>query len=95
MAKVTSKLQVTVPKTIAAQYGIRPGDEIEWLPAGEAIRVVPPARRTRTADPQWRLKLFDAATERQRRRQSSGPRRRARGGRGWTREDLYDRARPR
>jgi AbrB family looped-hinge helix DNA binding protein len=41
MAKVTSKRQVTVPKAIAEQYGIRPGDEIEWLPAGDAIRVVP------------------------------------------------------
>ena len=95
MAKVTSKLQVTVPKAIATRYGIRPGDEIEWVPAGEAIRVVPAGRQARAADPQWRLKLFDGATERQRLRQSGGRRRRARGGRGWTREDLYDRARPR
>lgn len=95
MAKVTSKLQVTVPKTIAVRYGIRPGDEIDWVPAGDAIRVVPGGRRARVADPQRRLKLFDAATERQRLRQSGGPRRRARGGRGWAREDLYDRARPR
>jgi AbrB family looped-hinge helix DNA binding protein len=29
MGKVTSKLQVTVPKAIAQRYGIRPGDEIE------------------------------------------------------------------
>ena len=28
MAKVTSKLQLTVPKAIADQYGIRPGDEL-------------------------------------------------------------------
>ena len=34
MAKVTSKLQVTVPKAIADHYGIRPGDEIQWIPAG-------------------------------------------------------------
>ena len=95
MAKVTSKLQVTVPKVIAARYGIRPGDEIEWVPAGETIRIVPGGRLARVADPQRRLKLFDAATERQRRRQAAGARRRARGGRGWTREDLYDRARPR
>ena len=31
MAKVTSKFQVTVPKTIADHYSIRPGDEIEWF----------------------------------------------------------------
>jgi AbrB family looped-hinge helix DNA binding protein len=95
MAKVTSKLQVTVPKAIATQYGIRPGDEIEWVPAGDAIRVIPAGRQARATDPQWKLKLFDAATERQRVRQSTSPRRRARGDRGWKREDLYDRARPR
>ena len=39
MPKVTTKLQLTVPKTIADQYGIRPGDELEWIPAGESIRV--------------------------------------------------------
>ena len=95
MAKVTSKLQVTVPKAIAAQYGIRPGDDIEWRPAGDGIRVVPAGRPAPAADPQWRLKLFDAATERQRLRQATRPRRRARGNRGWKREDLYRRARAR
>jgi AbrB family looped-hinge helix DNA binding protein len=95
MAKVTSKLQVTVPKAIAARYGIRPGDAIEWVPAGDSIRVVPAGRQSRGTDPRWRLKLFDAATERQRRRRVSTLRRRARGGRGWTREDLYDRGRAR
>ena len=95
MAKVTSKLQVTVPKAIAAKYGIRPGDAIEWVPAGDAIRIVPAARHGRAADPRWRLKLFDAATERQRRRGTSRLRRRARAGRGWTREELYDRGRAR
>ncbi|PZP64635.1 MAG: AbrB family transcriptional regulator, partial [Azospira oryzae] len=29
MAKVTSKLQVTLPKALAQRYRIRPGDEIE------------------------------------------------------------------
>ena len=41
MPKVTSKLQLTVPKAIADQYGIRPGDELQWIAAGEAIRVIP------------------------------------------------------
>jgi AbrB family looped-hinge helix DNA binding protein len=41
MTKVTSKYQVTVPKAIADRYSIRPGDEIEWIAAGDAIRVVP------------------------------------------------------
>jgi AbrB family looped-hinge helix DNA binding protein len=31
MAKVTSKYQVTVPRTIAERYNIRPGDDIDWV----------------------------------------------------------------
>jgi AbrB family looped-hinge helix DNA binding protein len=94
MAKVTSKLQVTVPKAIATQYGIRPGDEIEWVPAGDAIRVVPAGRQAWAADPQWKLTLFDAATERQRLRQSKRPRRRAGGDRGWSDRGARGFARP-
>src|SRR5215475_9665916 len=41
MSKVTSKLQLTVPKAITDQYGIRPGDELQWVPAGDSIRVIP------------------------------------------------------
>ena len=95
MAKVTSKLQVTVPKAIADHYGIRPGDEIEWIPAGDTIRVVPPGRTAPVADLELRLKLFDAATERQRQRQAGRRRRRVARERGWKRGDLYDHARPR
>ena len=91
---MTSKLQVTVPKVIAEQYGIRPGDEIEWVPAGDTIRVIPPGRGAPPPDPGLRLELFDAATARQRRRQA-GRTGSVRGGRGWRREDLYGRARPR
>src|SRR4030042_1623050 len=41
MARVTSKLQVTVPKAIADRFRIRPGDDIEWRAEGNAIRVLP------------------------------------------------------
>lgn len=92
MSRVTSKLQVTIPKAIADRYGIEPGAEIAWLPAGEAIRVVPHAR-LRQPDPRRRLQLFDSASERQLKRDQSAPRRRS-GGRGWTRDDLYGRALP-
>lgn len=95
MAKVTSKLQVTVPKALADRYGIRPGDEIEWVPSGATIRVVPPGRKTHHLSVEARLKLFDAATERQRRRQRRGGTMRTRADRGWRREDLYTRGRPR
>ena len=40
MAKVTSKLQVTIPKQVADTYGIALGDEIEFIAAGASIRVV-------------------------------------------------------
>ena len=94
MAKVTSKLQVTVPKAVAESYGIRPGDEIAWEPAGDVIRVVTRGRE-KPVDRAARLRLFDQATERQRRRDRSFGSRSASRGRGWTREDLYDRGRAR
>lgn len=93
MPKVTSKYQVTVPKAIADKYNIRPGDQIEWVPAGDAIRVIPPGGKTPVEDKEWRLRLFDQATKRHlpkhTRKQKNTP------DRGWRREDLYDRGRPR
>ena len=90
MSKVTSKLQVTLPKILAEHYGIRPGDEIEWELAGSSIRVVPPGSRRRRFEVAERLAIFDQATARQQARQA------ARSlepsvERGWTREDLYTR----
>lgn len=90
---MTSKLQVTIPKAIAQRYGIEPGDEIEWLEAGDAIRVLPPTALRRPADRKRRLELFDRATERQRRRQ--GDKRVVVTERGWERADLYERERSR
>lgn len=97
MAKVTSKLQVTIPKAIADQYGIVPGDEIEFQAAGDVIRIVPPRARARTGrlTLEERLRLFDAATERLRRLQSWIPAAEPGAGRGWKREDLYTRGEPR
>jgi AbrB family looped-hinge helix DNA binding protein len=66
MAKVTSKLQVTIPKRIAEQYGIAPGDEVEFEPSGDVIRVVPRGRRRTLPNQEERLRRFDAATARQR-----------------------------
>jgi len=93
MAKVTRKLQVTLPKALAAQYGIAPGDDIEWEAAGDYIRVTPstfPPALDRAA----RLRLFDQATARQKARGQARAGART-GGRGWTREELYQRGRPR
>jgi AbrB family looped-hinge helix DNA binding protein len=93
---VTSKLQVTLPKSIADRFNIKPGDQIEWEAAGETIRVVPARKRVKsTITPQDRLKHFDRATERQREREKTLDRASlaasARTGRGWTRADLYNR----
>ena len=96
MAKITSKLQVTVPKALAEQYHIQPGDEIRFEAAGDVIRVVPLTAKVSTAvfSVNERLELFDAATTRQRKRKAQAkPRTRAHR-RGWTREDLYQRGHP-
>ena len=105
MAKVTSKLQLTIPKAIADRYGIRPGHELEWIPAGDAIRVIPAqshAANGHARTVEERLNLFDQATERQRRREANPERGSIAAGeapkpqeaeRGWKREDLYRRGR--
>ena len=92
MAKVTSKYQVTLPKAIADEFKIIPGDDIEWVAAGEVIRVIPPSKRTVVDDRESRLRLFDQTTERLRRRSARAAKKRARD-RGWRREDLYTRGR--
>jgi AbrB family looped-hinge helix DNA binding protein len=94
MAKVTSKYQVTVPKAIADQYSIRPGDQIEWVPAGDTIRVIPGGKEASPEDRDSRLRIFDQATKRHRRR-SSAPATKPSHDRGWRREDLYGRGRSR
>lgn len=94
MPKVTSKLQVTVPKAIADAYRIKPGDEILWVSAGDAIRVIPAKKKPVARSPAARLSLFDQATERQRQRQAAACLEETHE-RGWTREELYDRGRPR
>ncbi len=95
MSKVTSKLQVTLPKALAQRYGIAPGDDIRFEEAGEVIRVVPANTGAfrQGLDTEARLRLFDAATDRQRAREAGRPSRRAET-RGWTREELYQRGIP-
>ena len=94
MSKVTSKLQLTVPKALAERYGIRPGDDIRFEDAGEVIRMVPPGTDVPASDldVEARLHLFDEATARQEARQA-GRRVRPDDRRGWTREELYERGR--
>ncbi|HLW84395.1 MAG TPA: AbrB/MazE/SpoVT family DNA-binding domain-containing protein [Candidatus Sulfotelmatobacter sp.] len=107
MPKVTSKLQLTVPKAIADQYGIRPGDELEWIPAGESIRVELVRHKAKSVHEltvKERLAVFDANTKwldelqaDQLNEAKAKGSHLTRENRGWTREDLYndDRGLPR
>ena len=88
------------PKAIADQYGIRPGDELQWMPSGDSIRIELGGRSKAGASLtlQERIDLFDKGTERlnkirkQAARQATLPATRSR---GWAREDLYNRGFPR
>jgi AbrB family looped-hinge helix DNA binding protein len=94
MPKVTGKLQITLPKRLAETYGIRVGDEVEIVPAGDAISIIPANRRPRRRlSVEERLRLFDESMRRQRERDSRHVPASTED-RGWRREDLYDRHRP-
>ena len=95
MAKITSKYQVSIPKTFAEQLGIKPGDDIQWRVAGDELRISPVRPRKRLS-PEERLARFDEATERQAVRDRKLQRvAEGKSDRGWTREELYDRDRTR
>ena len=97
---MTSKLQLTVPKKIADQYGIRPGDELEWVPAGDSIRVELGRRKKQTGrqlTTEERLAAFDANTQwlddlqsGQLKESEANRIRITQKNRGWTREELYE-----
>lgn len=95
MSKVTSKLQVTIPKSLATRLDIRPGAEVTWAESGGALRLAPARADRSTLSLEERLRLFDAATERQRQRERNRDWTQATTTRDWTREELYDRGRPR
>lgn len=97
MAKVTSKLQVTIPKAIADAHGIEPGAELAFESAGDVIRVHPVRRRRAVPANTTRARMaaFDEATRRQlerdRQLRHEQPELFEASDRGWRREDLYDR----
>ena len=72
-SKVTSKRQVTVPKAVAELYGIEPGTHLEWVPAGDVIRVIPGGQHQPRFDVETRLELFDASVRRQTEREALHP----------------------
>ena len=98
MAKITSKLQVTLPKRLAEAHGIAPGDRIEFQSSGDDIRIITEAgQRASELSREERLRLFDESTRkiqaRAKRLSKSGDSAEP-GGRGWKREDLYRRGSP-
>ncbi|TAK00998.1 AbrB/MazE/SpoVT family DNA-binding domain-containing protein [bacterium] len=89
MSKVTSKLQVTIPKAIAEAYDIHPGSELRWVPAGDAIRVESEGAQVRSSLPvEKRLAHFVRMMKRIDRLPALPPVPHGEG-RGWTREELY------
>jgi AbrB family looped-hinge helix DNA binding protein len=98
MARVTGKFQITLPKRLVDSYGIRVGDEVEILAAGESIAILPARALTSVLSAQERLRHFDQATRRQETRQKThqdGDRHAPAKDRGWAREDLHGRGRSR
>lgn len=102
MAKVTSKLQLTIPRKIADLHGIHPGSELEFESLGENIRLsVTNSPKPTFTSLQARLDDFDRATLRQAARDEKLRKEHPelfsekKSDRGWTREELYDRGFPR
>lgn len=100
MSKVTSKLQVTIPKAIAEAHGIKPGADLVFESAGDVIRIRPTGRRPERVNKLGaRIAAFDEATRRQaerdRRSRKERPELFEGVARGWRREDLYGRGIPR
>jgi AbrB family looped-hinge helix DNA binding protein len=93
MSKVTSKRQLTLPKELADEYGIAPGDEVDWERAGDAIRVVPRPRGPVGLSVANRLALFDEATRRHEERWAGVRLPEKPTERGWTRDELHERGR--
>jgi AbrB family looped-hinge helix DNA binding protein len=94
MAKVTSKLQITIPKKIADQFGIKPGDELEFVPRAGGIRLVPAGRWSEPKlNPEERVRLFrDSMKRADQRADELGIKPvEDESKRDWTREELYTR----
>ena len=94
MTRVTGKFQITLPKQLVDAYGIRVGDEVELVAAGDAIAILPSGSRGKSFSLEERLRNFDDATRRLNAR-SPAELPPSTGDRGWTRDELYTRGRSR
>jgi AbrB family looped-hinge helix DNA binding protein len=89
MSRITSKLQVTVPKAVADEYGLKPGSEVTFEPAGDVIVLRPAPPRRPALSVEERLAIFDAMMARIDALPPLPPS--PLGDRGWTRAELYER----
>jgi len=90
VSRVTSKLQVTLPKAIADLHNIRPGSEIQFESGIDCIRIV--VGKSRIELPlEEKLRLLKEARKRQQLRNKDFrlPTKTVRC--GWRRDDLYER----
>ena len=94
MTRVTGKFQITLPKRLVEAFGIRVGDEVELVAAGNAIRIVPVNAVRSDLSLEERLRLFDEATQRAKQRAKKKKLLPATD-RGWSRDELYNRGRTR
>lgn len=74
MSKVTSKLEVPIPRNLAAKYGIHPGDEVRFVRARGRLKIEIGGRHpTSHLSPRERMRFFEVALERERRRAAARP----------------------
>jgi bifunctional DNA-binding transcriptional regulator/antitoxin component of YhaV-PrlF toxin-antitoxin module len=91
MAKITRKLQLTLPKRLAALHGLTPGDEVRLESVAGVIRVVPAGTPPEVLGVEERLRLFNEASRRISPRSSDLPRMTAPSRTRWTRDELHER----
>ncbi|HEY0789785.1 MAG TPA: AbrB/MazE/SpoVT family DNA-binding domain-containing protein [Chthoniobacterales bacterium] len=90
MAKVTSKLQITVPKAVADAHALRTGSEVQFESAVDCIRLVVGKERPGLSREE-KLRLLRESRERQNARNARWNSVQTPADRGWKREDLHER----
>lgn len=53
VSRITSKAQVTVPRSVRDRMGVGPGDEIEWESVGSEYRVRKSSKRGKSPIAKW------------------------------------------
>lgn len=94
MSKVSSKYQITLPRSLARAHQIVPGEQVIFEEAGSALYLRREQEDTgaNKVKGMERLKRFDLASARQEsRNQTWSPTIAPASDRGWTREELYQR----